>query len=133
MPYNPNESRDENGRWTGGGTLLGSSQPPPPPRSWGEIFYPTMKEPARSNSSTFRSSGAGPSGMVIPVAQDGPVDFTNHGIGRLQSRGLTPGQVIDAINNGTRTLQPNGNTMCVSGRVVVIINPLGGVVTCYER
>jgi len=62
----------------------------------------------------------------IQVAQ---LYFTDHAWDRIIERGFTPSQVIDAINNGSRTVQKNGNIMCKGSGCIVIINPSGGLVT----
>lgn len=49
----------------------------------------------------------------------------------MQQRGVTPDQVLDAIKNGNRVIQPNGNIRCTGAGCVVVINPLGRVVTIY--
>ena len=64
----------------------------------------------------------------MQVAQDG-LYFTDHAWERIIERGFTPSQVIDAINNGSRTVQKNGNIMCRGSGCIVIINPSGGLVT----
>jgi len=68
------------------------------------------------------------------VAQaDGLPFIPGHMWTRIQQRGISAGQIADAIASGKRIAQPNGNTACVGDRVVVILSPTGGFVTCYWR
>ena len=68
------------------------------------------------------------------VAQaDGLPFIPGHMWTRIQQRGISAGQIADAITSGKRIAQPNGNTACVGDRVVVILSPTGGFVTCHWR
>ena len=49
---------------------------------------------------------------------------------RIQQKGISPGQIDDALK-GKRMLQPNGNTACIGAAVIVILSPSGGFVACY--
>ncbi|MCX7366704.1 MAG: DUF4258 domain-containing protein [Alphaproteobacteria bacterium] len=63
----------------------------------------------------------------INVAQ---LQISPHALRRMQERGISFQQLQEAMN-GTKVLQPNGNTKCTGGGITVILSPTGWVVTCY--
>jgi hypothetical protein len=67
------------------------------------------------------------------VAQADALPFIpSHMWTRMQQKAISPAQIGDALN-GTRVLQPNGNTACTGAAVVVILSSSGGFVTCYWK
>jgi len=112
----PTSRRDPHGRWTStedgaspGGTSVAAHPAPPSsehPTYWGNE-NPTQ------------------------IAQNAPLDFSTHAWARMQQRGITPDRVMDAVKNGTRVTQPNGNIRCTGAGCVVVINPSGRIVTIY--
>lgn len=69
--------------------------------------------------------------VQTPVAQDVPLDFSTHAWARMQEREITTDQVMDAIKNGSRVTQPNGNIRCTGAVCVVVIDTSGRIVTIY--
>ena len=73
--------------------------------------------------------------LIQPAAaelpENAPLDFSAHAWARRQERGITVDQVIDAIRNGSRVTQPNGNIRCTGAGCVVVIAPSGRIVTVY--
>jgi hypothetical protein len=65
------------------------------------------------------------------MVQNAPLDISSHAWARMRARGITPDQVVDAINNGVRTTQPNGNIRCTGASCVVVLSPTGRIVTIY--
>jgi hypothetical protein len=60
--------------------------------------------------------------------------FTRHGINQAISRGVSPGSLHDAVVNPIQILpQANGTTQYVGRGAVVVLNPLGQVVTTWRR
>lgn len=114
--FNPDEPRDWHGRWTGWESSASTAVT-------GTTDHPALP------SADHPVSGANE--KPIEVAQDAPLDFSTHAWIRMRQRGVTPDQVLDAINNGSRITQPNGNIRCTGAGCVVVINPEGRVVTIY--
>jgi len=60
--------------------------------------------------------------------------FTKHGINQAISRGVSPTSLHDAVVNPIQILpQANGTTQYVGGGAVVVLNPLGQVVTTWQK
>lgn len=114
--FNPAEPRDWHGRWTAleegasTGTTAAGGHPALP--SAGTSGYNHVRNPTQ-------------------VAQNAPLEFSTHAWKRMQERGITPDQVLDAVKNGARMTQPNGNIRCTGGGCVVVLSPSGGIVTIY--
>lgn len=106
--FNPDEPRDWHGRWTDG-----------------EGGAPIAR-PRISDHPTPRTAE-----NPTQIAQSAPLDLSTHAWIRMQQRGVTPDQVLDAIENGNRITQPNGNIRCTGAGCVVVINPSGRIVTIY--
>lgn len=69
----------------------------------------------------------------IRVAAD-ITGFTKHGINRAISRGISPASLHDAVVNPLQILpQANGTTQYVGRDAVVVLNPLGRVVTTWPQ
>ncbi|MGH7044992.1 MAG: DUF4258 domain-containing protein [Stellaceae bacterium] len=111
--FNPSEPRDWHGRWT--------------------IWEGVAPAAAGDDHPAFPADrpGSGNHEKPTELAQDVPLDFSTHAWTRMQQRGITPDQVLDAINNGNRVIQSNGNIRCTGVGCIVVINPAGRVVTIY--
>jgi len=60
--------------------------------------------------------------------------FTKHGINQAISRGISPALLHDAVVNPVQILpQANGTTQYVGRGAVVVLNPLGQVVTTWRQ
>ena len=116
--FNADQPRDQRGRWT----TEGSSSHSPTVAD-----HPALA-PARE-ALPVRPGGSNETPRQ--VAQNAPLDFSTHAWARMQQRGITPDRVIDAIKNGSRVTQPNGNIRCTGAGCVVVIDPSGRIVTIY--
>jgi hypothetical protein len=116
--FNPAQPRDGNGRWTTEGS---------PFRGPSTTNHPALVHAQEA----FPARLGGPNEISTQVAQNTPLDFSTHAWTRMQQRGITPDQVIDAIKNGSRVTQPNGNIGCTGAGCVVVIDPSGRIVTIY--
>ena len=99
--FNPDQPRDDLGRWTdGGGEAADQSN----------IFDP-----------------------LVHLASD-ITGFTRHGINRAIERGISPGAILDAVNNPIK-IQPqsNGTIRYIGGSAVVVLNADGQVVTLWRQ
>jgi len=60
--------------------------------------------------------------------------FTKHGINRAISRGVSPSSILDAVVNPVQILpQANGSTRYVGAGAVVVLDPIGRVITVWGQ
>jgi hypothetical protein len=98
--FNPDQPRDDHGKWTGSGRDGGG----------------TASAPRR-----------------VRLAGD-ITGFSKHGINQAISRGVSPASLHDAVVNPLQVLpQANGTTQYVGRGAVVVLNPLGQVVTTWRQ
>jgi hypothetical protein len=92
-----------------------------------------QQDVATNNAGIASGEADTPQRAEWQVAQADALPFIpSHMWTRMQQKGISPAQIGDALN-GTRVLQPNGNTACTGAAVVVILSPSGGFVTCYWK
>jgi len=128
--FNPDEPRDERGRWTTeeGNALISARLNLSPGRQTpnsGETSVSAMP------FGSFDEPTGGNSAHEDEVRTAQMLDISGHALRRMMERGITPSQVIDAIQNGTPSLQSNGNTAYSSGNIRVIVSPSGRIVTIF--
>lgn len=119
--FNPDEPRDRLGRWT-----EGEGAAAPAVETGGHPALVPVQELL-----PFAAPEAASDRGAIQVAQDAPLNFSTHAWSRMLQKGFTLDQVNDAIQNGRRMTQPNGNIRCTGAGCVIIINPSGRIVTVY--
>ena len=79
------------------------------------------------------SPHAGSADGSIQLAAD-ITGFTKHGINRAISRGVSPSSILDAVVNPIQILpQANGSTRYVGAGAVVVLDPLGRVITVWGQ
>ncbi len=79
--------------------------------------------------SSSPTTASDPFGLVGPIT-----GFTRHGINQTINRGVSPGAICDAVSNPTVVrLMSNGTTRYSGTSAVVVLNPLGQVVTTWRR
>lgn len=87
----------------------------------------------RDDHGKWTDSGASGTPKRIRLAGD-ITGFTKHGINRTINRGVSPSAMHDAVTNPIQILpQPNGTTQYVGRGAVVVLNPLGHVVTTWRQ
>jgi len=60
--------------------------------------------------------------------------FRKHGINQIINRGISPGAILDAINNPIKIkIRPNGTTQYCGSDAVIVLNPGGEVVTAWPQ
>lgn len=60
--------------------------------------------------------------------------ITDHGINQIISRGISPGALLDALQNPLKIRpRPNGTTQYIGARATVVLNEAGGLVTAWPR
>ena len=113
-------------------------------------FDPTQPRVPAGNSDGGRwtRTGAGSAGEFGPRESRDQADgsakpfelaadvggFTKHGINQVIQRGISPIDILEAINNPIQVLlQPNGTTRYVGGGAVVVLNEARVVVTVWGR
>jgi hypothetical protein len=107
--FNPNQPRvpagnTDGGQWTGG----------------------------RGSTSIMTPQGAGADASVHLAADI--TGFTKHGINRAITRGVSPSAIRDAVVNPIQILpQANGTTRYVGAGPVVVLDPLGRVITVWGQ
>jgi hypothetical protein len=91
-----------------------------------------LKYPGQPRDDHGRFSfGKKPNGVQLAGDITG---FIKHGINQAISRGVSPGSLHDAVVNPIQILpQANGTTQYVGGGAVVVLNPLGQVVTTCQN
>jgi hypothetical protein len=91
--------------------------------------------PAGSSEGGRWTSGDGGSTKPQRVRLAGEITgFTKHGINQAITRGVSPSAIHDAVIHPIQILpQPNGTTRYVGGEAVVVLNPLGQVVTIWRK
>lgn len=118
--FDPDEPRDPFGRWTtegdGSSSPVGDDHP---------ALIPVQELLPFATPASARDRGS------AQLAQNVPLDFSAHAWSRMLQKGFTADQVNEAIEHGSRAIQPNGNIRCTGSGCVVIINPSGRIVTIY--
>jgi hypothetical protein len=80
-----------------------------------------------------RVSGTASAPKRVRLAGD-ITGFTKHGINQAISRGISPASLHQAVVNPVQILpQANGTTQYVGRGAVVVLNPLGQVVTTWRQ
>ena len=60
--------------------------------------------------------------------------FTKHGINQTINRDVNPSAILDALNNPIKIIpKSNGTTRYIGRKAVVVLNPLGQVVTVWGQ
>lgn len=104
--FDPNQPRDEDGKWTDGG-----------------------REAPDGDSSIEDSEY----GSVFELASD-ITGFTKHGINQAINRGVSPFDILDALRNPLEIVpQSGGRTRYEGGGAVVVLNSTGKVITVWRR
>jgi hypothetical protein len=107
--FNPNQPRvpsdnSDGGQWTGNG----------------------------GNTGVGTSQGGSADGSVQLAADI--TGFTKHGINRAIDRGVSPSAIRDAVVNPIQILpQADGTTRYVGAGAVVVLDPLGRVITVWGQ
>jgi|SRR5688572_7486714 len=103
--FNPDQPRDDHGKWTD----------------------------SDQATEDLRTSADAQQEPRIQLAGD-VTGFTKHGINQAITRGVSPSTLHDAVTNPIQILpQSNGTTQYVGRGAVVVLNPLGQVVTTWRR
>jgi hypothetical protein len=112
--------RSEGGQWTDGGN-----------DSWNRLRAEFARSDGINDSRVLADADPEP---LISSAQytESITGFTRHGINQAINRGVSPLRILDAVRN-PMAIQPqsNGTTRYIGQSCVVVLNPLGGVVTCW--
>lgn len=81
----------------------------------------------------FGVARVGSAGESVELAAD-IAGFTKHGINQAISRGVSPSAIHDAVVNPIQILpQANGSTRYVGAGAVVVLDPLGRVITVWGQ
>ena len=156
--FNPDQPRDDHGRWTSGGVgaadVSGQAPVAAPPAK------PAVKPIQLAMNDTGSMSDVGgilpaqptgrigntPDGTAISDAVLRPGDtvgvdlasditgFTKHGINQAINREVSPADILDAVVNPLRIIpRDNGTIKYVGQSAVVVLNPAGKVVTVWGQ
>ena len=76
-----------------------------------------------------------PISLVDPMGEAGVITgFTRHGLNQAINRGVSPAAICDAVNNPSDvSVRSNGTTRYTGANAVVVLNPLGRVVTVWGQ
>jgi hypothetical protein len=70
----------------------------------------------------------------ILVADLGISAITKHGMDQIMTRGVSPGAILDALNNPIRIrVRTNGTTQIIGQGATVVVNNSGGIVTVWGQ
>lgn len=85
--------------------------------------------------------GGGDIGTKIPSANTRHIQlaadikgFTKHGVNQAINRNVSPSEILDAVNNPVKIEpQSNGTTRYIGRNAVVVLNPIGQIVTVWGQ